>query len=356
MNILRRHFLKEFFKYFAVSVMIVITVSTVVEFFDRVDQFYMEEAPAYLIFKYLLMRAPGIILYAFPLSSLFSVLIVMGIASKNRETVAIKASGGSLKRFFSCFIVLGFFISLFAFVFGETVVPVATKEAGYIKNIRIQKKSYKIITRQKALWLKGTDGSLIRIDDFVEDENMILKTGIFSFDPSFGLKKRIEADEAEWLDGVWLLKNVTVYDFKEKTVRKHASLISTSLEEPKIFREVMKKPVEMSFMELHDYYSRLKKAGFKNPKYVVRLYEKIAYPLTNFVIIIFAAAIGLSSGWGGGVKAAGIGVLISIVYWLLYSVNMSLGMTDVLKPWLAPLITPFLFGIAGAVMYWRVKE
>ncbi len=336
--------------------MIVITISTVVEFFDRVDQFYEGEAPAYLIFKYLLMRAPGIILYALPLSSLFSVLIVLGIASKNRETVAIKASGGSLKRFFSCFIVLGFFISLIAFVFGETVVPLATKEAGYIKNIRIQKKSYKIITRQKALWLKGTDGSLIRIDDFVENENMILKTGIFSFDPSFGLKKRIEADEAEWLDGTWLLKNVTVFDFKEKTVKKHDSLTSTSLEEPKIFREVMKKPVEMNFMELHAYYSRLKKAGFKNPKYVVRLYEKIAYPLTNFVIIIFATAIGLSSRWGGGVKAAGIGVIISIVYWLLYSVNMSLGMTDVLKPWLAPMITPFLFGIAGAVMFWRVKE
>ncbi len=87
----------------------------------------------------------------------------------------------------------------------------------------------------------------------------------------------------------------------------------------------------MNFMELYTYYSRLEKAGFKNLKYTVRLYEKLAYPSINFVMIVFGIALALNSNWGGGIRAAGLGIIISIVYWLSYSVSISLGNTGMLQ-------------------------
>lgn len=356
MEILRRYFIREFFKFFMIVLVMVTAISTVMEFFDKIDEFYSGRSPLYLILQYFLMRTPGIILYALPFASLFSILIVLGIASKWRETVIIRASGTSLKKFFSCFLVLGVATSLFALLFGETVVPAATKKASYIRNVKVLGSSPRILHREEALWLKGPEGSLVRIDGFVEEGTRVLKTSIFSFDPSFGLEKRTEADEGEWVDGVWNLKNITVYDFRNKTVKKYESMITTSLEEPKIFRGEMKQPEEMSFMELHSYYSRLEKAGFKNVKQLVRLYEKLAYPAINFVMILFGVALALNTRWGGGVKAAGLGVIISVLYWLFYSISISLGITGILQPWLAPWIAPFLFGITGGIMYWRIKE
>ncbi|MDH4027555.1 MAG: LptF/LptG family permease [Nitrospirota bacterium] len=356
MKILRRHFIKEFFKFFMIVIVIVTVISTVMEFFDRVDKFYQGDAKGYLIAQYLMLRVPGVVLYSLPFASLFSILIVLGVASKWRETVVIRASGCSLKKFFSSFLVLGVLISLFAFVFGETIVPAATEKATYIRNVKILKRSQKIIRREKQIWLKGTDGSLIRIDSFAESGNRILKTSIFRFGPAFGLEERIEADEAEWKNGVWNLKGVTVFDFKGETVKDYDSMISTSLEEPEIFREEIKNPIEMNFLELHTYYSRLEKAGFKNLQYLVRLYEKLAYPAINFVMILFGISLALNTRWGGGVKAAGLGIIISIVYWLFYSISVSLGVTGVLKPWVASSLCPFLFGIAGSILYWRIKE
>jgi lipopolysaccharide export system permease protein len=328
----------------------------VIEFFDKVEEFYSKNPPVHLILQYLLLQSPKFLLYASPVASLFSILITIGIASKWRETIIIKASGSSIRKLFSYFLILGAFISLFTLIMGETIVPITTRKASWVRNTKILKRSPKITYREKALWLKGLDGSLIRIKDFVEDENRVLKASIFSFNPSFRLEKRIEADEAEWVNGAWRLKNVIVFDFVKGTTKRFDSFLTTALEEPKIFKEEMKKPEEMNFIELYAYYMRLEKAGFKNLKYIVRLYEKLAYPTINFIMILFGIALALNTKYGGGIRAAGLGIIVSVIYWLIYSISISLGNTSILPPWLAPWVGPLTFGITGCVMYLRIKE
>jgi lipopolysaccharide export system permease protein len=240
--------------------------------------------------------------------------------------------------------------------FGRNCCPGLNEKSCIDKKVKILKKEPKIIYREEALWLKGLDKSLIRIDGFIADENKVLKTSIFNFSPSFGLEKRIEADEAVWINGGWKLKNVTVFDFSNNSTKRYDSLISDAIEEPGIFREEIKKPQEMNFTELYSYYSRLEKAGFKNLKYVVRLYEKLSYPTINFIMALFGISLALNSRWGGGIKAAGFGVIVSVIYWLIYSTGISLGNIGILPPWVAPWICPVVFGVTGGLMYFNIKE
>lgn len=356
MNILRRYFFKEFFKFFIMILLGFTAISIVAEFFDKVNEFYDHPTPATVIVRYLLFQTPAVILYAMPFASLFSILITIGIASKWKEIVIIKASGSSTKRLFTGFLALGAIFTLLALLLGETLVPMAMERAAWIRKVEILKEPPKIIFREKALWLKGLDKSLIRIDGFVADEDRVLRISIFKFSPSFGLEKRIEADDASWKDGVWELRNATVFDLAENTIQKHDILISTALEEPAIFRDEMKKPEAMNFRELYTYYTRLEKAGFRNLKYVVRLYEKISYPMINFIMILFGISLSLHSKWGGGIKAAGIGVIASVIYWLIYSMSISLGNTGALPPSIAPWIGPAVFGITGGILYLRIRD
>ncbi|UCH81305.1 MAG: LptF/LptG family permease [Nitrospiraceae bacterium] len=356
MTTFRRYFITEFFKYFAVILICFTSISNVAEFLRLAGDFYDEKAPIHLIIQYLALQSPRVILYALPFASLFSILITLGIASKWRETTVIKASGGSIKRLFSCFLLIGILMMLSALILGETVVPEATRASAYIRKVKIMGQSPKIVYGKKHLWMRGLDGSLVRIEGFVEDENKVLKTSVFSFNDDFVFEKRIEANEAEWINDEWNLKDVKVYDFRNNSTKKYSSLKTESLEEPDIFREEIKKPNEMNFMELYSYYSRLEKAGFKNLKYIVRLYDKLAYPSINFVMILFGVALALHSKWGGGIRAAGLGVLVSVLYWMLYSFSLSLVNTGYLKPWLAPWVSPAVFCLAGSIMYMRIRE
>ncbi|MBI4848192.1 MAG: LptF/LptG family permease [Nitrospirae bacterium] len=356
MKILRKYFLKEFIRYLVILLLSFTSIAIVAEFFDKINEFYTHKAPAYLIGQYFLLQAPGVMLYALPFASLFSVLMTIGMASKWREVLIIKASGCSTKRLFSGFILIGIIFSLLALLLGETAVPVAARKAAWIRKVKILKESPRISLREGELWLKGIDKSLVRIDGFVADQNKILKTSIFSFNPSFVLEKRTEAAEAVWEDGVWKLKNVTVFDFSANTSKKYDSLISSAIEEPKMFDEEMKKPAEMNFAELYSYYTRLERAGFKNLRYAVRLYEKLSYPAINFIMVLFGVALALNSRLGGGIKSAGIGVLVSVAYWLIYSVSISLGNTGALPAWFAPWIGLIVFGITGSVLYLRIRD
>ncbi len=356
MTIFQKYYLKEFFRYFAIILLTFTSITIIAEFFDKAPEFYREKPPVILIIKYLLFQTPRSLLYALPFTSLFSILITIGISSKWSETIAIKASGCSTRKLFSSFLILGIIITLLALFIGETIVPAATSKAAWIRKVQILKESPRISHREDALWLKGLDGSLVRIAGFVEDESKILKTSIFSFNSSFGLEQRIEADSAEWINGKWDLKNVTIFNFQNNTSMKLVSLTTSAIEEPKIFREEIKTPDEMNFMELYTYYDRLENAGFKSVKNLVRLYEKLAYPTINFVMIIFGIALALNAKWGGGIKAAGLGVIASTIYWLIYSISISLGNTGILQPWLAPWISPALFGIVGCYLYLQIQE
>jgi lipopolysaccharide export system permease protein len=320
MSILLRYYVKEFFKYFFLILLGMTALLLVAEFFDKMDEFYAKKSPVHIVFQYLLHRAPKPLLLVTPIASLLSILFTVGIASKWRETVAIRAAGGSLKKLFSFFLLMGLMISV------------------------------------GALWVKGFDGSLVRIENFVEDRNKILRISIFSFTPDFALGRRIEAQEAEWIDGRWELKNATVFSFKENTTAKHEKLVFTALEEPKIFKDEMRKPDEMNFYELYSYYKRLENAGFKNLKYIVELYGKLAYPTVNFIMIIFGVALALNTKLGGGLRAAGLGLIVIIGYWLILSICLALGNTGLIYPELAPWISPALFGISGWYMFRRIKE
>jgi lipopolysaccharide export LptBFGC system permease protein LptF len=115
MNILIRYFLKEFFKYFIIIILTFTAISIVAEFFDKASEFYTSKPSVILIVQYLLLQTPRVILYALPFASMFSILITIGIASRWRETVIIKAAGSSTKKIFSCFLVLGGIITILAF-------------------------------------------------------------------------------------------------------------------------------------------------------------------------------------------------------------------------------------------------
>jgi lipopolysaccharide export system permease protein len=365
MSILLRYYVKEFFKYFFLILLGMTALLLVAEFFDKMDEFYAKKSPVHIVFQYLLHRAPKPLLLVTPIASLLSILFTVGIASKWRETVAIRAAGGSLKKLFSFFLLMGLMISVLVLLIGETLAPLATRKAASIRNTKILNKSPKIIYKEGALWVKGFDGSLVRIENFVEDRNKILRISIFSFTPDFALGRRIEAQEAEWIDGRWELKNATVFSFKENTTAKHEKLVFTALEEPKIFKDEMRKPDEMNFYELYSYYKRLENAGFKNLKYIVELYGKLAYPTVNFIMIIFGVALALNTKLGGGLRAAGLGLIVIIGYWLILSICLALGNTGLIYPEgntgliypeLAPWISPALFGISGWYMFRRIKE
>ena len=128
------------------------------------------------------------------------------------------------------------------------------------------------------------------------------------------------------------------------------------LESPGLFAEELKTPDEMGIYELYRYIQRLKTAGFNNIKLIVDLNSKISFPLINIFMMLLGMALSSRAKKGGGLVTAGLGLLISLFYWLGFTFSLSIGYAGIIPPVLAAWAVPFLFGTLAVYLFLETPE
>lgn len=359
MKIVQRHYLREFLKLLGVIATGLALIFSILELIDKIDDFAPGKLMVSGIFYYVFLNLPKYLLYLLPMSVLICSLFTFSQASRNKELIVIKASGGRLKSILSPFIVMGLFFSLFVFVVGEVVVPDFSERSLEFKK-KFMNKGDKLTFKEGTIWLRGTDGSLVRIELYIPEKKIAKGISIFTIGTET-LRKRIQAEEAEWssgagTEGIWKLKEVLIYDIEEKKIVATSEMGYPYLESPDFFVKGIKKPEEMGIIELRRYTERLKAAGIRDSRLTVDLYSKISYPLSNLFMMILGISLSVMGLSRGGLFAAGLGIFISFAYWLLYTLMLSMGYTGVLPPAIATWIVPIIFGMVAAYVFRKIPE
>ena len=359
MLIIQKHYLKEFFKLFALICAGVASIFSILDLIDKIDDFMPGRPSLEGLFMYAFFNFPKYLLYLLPAAILVCSLFIFSQASRNREIVVIRATGGRLRSLFQPFIFYGMLLTIVAFLIGEVVVPDFSTRSSELKN-SLKKKDKKLTFQEGTLWLRATDGSPVRIELYIPEKKLATGVSIFVTEKD-SLKERIEAEEAEWQavqssNGIWRLKNVTIYDIKAGEVSNEAMVDYPYLESPDFFSEGIKKPEEMGIGELYRYTERLRRAGFRNTKLLVDMNKKVSYPFINFFMMLFGISLSMRSRIGGGLFAAGLGLLISALYWFAYTMMLSLGYAGVVPPVVAAWLAPLVFGVVTVYLFMKIQE
>ncbi len=359
MLIIQRHYIKEFFKLLSLIGTGLALIFSILDLIDKIDEFMPGRPSIESLLLYIMFNFPKYLLYLLPVAMLTCSLFVFSQASRNRELVAIKAVGGKLKAIFYPFVISGILVTVFAFITGEVVVPDFSRRSNELKST-IKNKDKKLLFKEGTLWLRSTDGSPVRIELYIPEMKLAKGVSIFVFREDL-LRERIEAEGAEWKEvqsskGIWRLKNVIVYNIIDKKITNVQELDYPYLESPDFFSERIKKPEEMGIGELYRYVERLKRAGFRNTKLVVDLNSKVSYPLINLFMMLLGISLSMRSRFGGGLFAAGLGLLISTLYWVVYTVTLSMGYAGIVPAAIAAWMVPAAFGIATGFLFKNIQE
>jgi lipopolysaccharide export system permease protein len=351
--------MKEFFRLLGVLSLGIAMVFSLIDLVGKIDDVSEGRLDFVDLFAYAAYNLPKYLYYLLPMSLLICSLFVFNQASRNRELTILRASGARLKNIFLPFVFLGILFSFVGFVIGEVVMPYTSDRSLEIKQKNEEDKD-KYAFKEGTLWLRGLENSLIKIDFYMPEEKLAKGVSIFKNEDSI-LKQRIEAKEARWipegnLNGVWILKDVTLYDLEQGTVSNLPEMDYPYLESPDFFNRSIKKPENMGMSELYQYIQRMKSAGFKDTKLTVTLNSKLSYPLTSFFMLLIGISLAVKSGVGGGLIAAGIGIFISFLYWLSYTLMLSMGYAQVIDPILATWIVPILCGAIGIYLFHKIPE
>ncbi|MCL4491041.1 MAG: LptF/LptG family permease [Nitrospirae bacterium] len=367
MLIIQKLYIKEFLKTLVILSLGISLIFSIIGFIDKIDDFMPHNPPAKLLFQYILLAIPKYLHYLMAMATLLSGLFIFSQAIKRREIVVIKAASGKMKRILMPFVAIGVILTLFGFALGELVVPVTSKKIRSIKS-RITQKKKEITFKEGTLYMRGKDGSIVRIALYLPDQNISKGVSIYKFDKD-GLKERIDAETGEWEGSTWKLKKALVYDIANGKAVEVPEVVYPYIESPKIFQEDMWSVEEMTLPELIKYQRRLNDAGFKNIKLTVDISSRLSYPLINLFMLLLGISLSIGgeqqafqkilhtkSQTHGGIIAAGLGLFISLVYWFGYSMFLSLGYAGAIPPAIAPWIVPSVFSILSLYLYSQIPE
>jgi lipopolysaccharide export system permease protein len=371
MKLLQRYYLKEYLKLFTVVAFGLGLVFSLMDLINKIDDFIPHGPSVFDLFLYPALNLPQYLLYLTPVAALMSGLFVFGQAGRRRETIAIRAAGGGIKALLMPFIYMGILFSIAAFLIGEFAVPDLSRKAHMLRNT-LSRKENLLSFKEGGVWLRKKD-AIIRIDLLLSGSRVMKGVSIMRIQNDM-LTERIEAESAEWRPalrpftagsgsametgekGAWYLKNVTSYDIKTGVITKSGELKSNLINSPDIFREDTQKPEEMNVQDLMAYTKRLRNAGFRNTKLIVDLQSRISYPLINLIMLVLGIALAARGVVGGGLVTAAVGIFISLLYWVMYTLSLSMGYTGIFPPAVAAWLVPALFGIMAFYLFRTIPE
>jgi lipopolysaccharide export LptBFGC system permease protein LptF len=141
---------------------------------------------------------------------------------------------------------------------------------------------------------------------------------------------------------------------EERSYRSIPSM-SLGLEPPSYFATEQPDPIRMTYRQLRYYIADLRTSGFNVLDYEVALHRKISFPWVTVIMMLIAVPFGVTTGRKGAMFGIGLGVALSLGYWVTMSVFIAIGQGGAIAPLLAAWAPNFLFGAAAVYLLLTVR-
>ncbi len=269
MKILTRYLAREFTQNFFLGLGAFAATYLIVEFFERINAFMVNQATLPMMAAYFLNKIPGILYQVSAPAILLAAIVTLGHMSRHNEIMAMKAGGVGLTQItvpilgvavLICFAVLGI---------SEFIMPETNQNVRALRDLIIHKKKTIVTFKQSQIWIHSHQ-AIYNIQLYNPEKNILEGITIYRLDPGFNLTERVDARSAHWEQGQWVFSEASVTRFPPDgfpTRRNYPRLVLTLPETPNDFRIAEKDPEEMNYRQLRDYVHKIEKDGYNSSKY-----------------------------------------------------------------------------------------
>lgn len=305
--------------------------------------------------KLMLLQMPGLIVITLPMAMLLAALLGFGRLSGDSEIVALFAGGISLYRIAIPVIIMSVGVTAASFVLNEVIAP---------KTNSSHEQIYQEITKQPTSSTKPF---------FVIDASDGVTSSVFYVKGGFD----VQSESLRDIDMIRYMNNdAAVFIHAERAVRKtenkwvfmdgytqnlgsaanNAILTfrESKTEEVKINKTpdqlalYQKKHDQLSFAQLRDYIAMLQDEGADVNELRVRLYQKIALPMTSLIFALIGTPLGLRPHRSSSAVGLGLAIVIIFAYWIFMHYMTILGNNGTVSPATASFM-PTLVGLVAGI-------
>ena len=363
-NTLDRYILREFLKILTLVLVSTAALFIIVDYTDISGDIRANHIPMHIVGAYYRFLIFQILNYTLPISVLVSTLVTFGIFSKNNEVTAFKSGGMSLYRAALPIVGIALAISFLAYLQLDYVLPYSNQRVEELRNrIKAKRNATRTVAtpHQQKLWFLGKGRYIINFLAYDRDEKELSQVQVFEFHPTkFRLTRRVYAEHARW-DGVgWVFSNGWMRSFGDDGSSSTLAPITRPLrlyysERPEDFATEARAPDQMTFAQLRRYIEAIRKSGYAAEELSVKLYTKTSWPFISTVMALIALPFAFRIGKRGALYGVGIGLILGILYWMIFAVFTKFGEVGNLPAVLSAWSANILFAIAAVYLFLNVE-
>lgn len=359
MKIIDRYVSRNFLLVLIGSVIAFISIFVILNLTEHLEDFIDQDAPLIAAVLYYIYFVPYMAILTLPVAGLLASLFTMGGLVRSNELLALKASGISTFRPISSVVILSLFVSVAAFVIGETVVPRANEAKEMIWNRYITKSGSVSRTNIINRTLDLGEGRILFVQRYNTQEQLALDVTLAETS-GIHVRRLLQAARMKYLpeEQLWLFDGAIerIWEDGREIYMEHASL---KQDLPHLSPEEMaarrKDPEEMGYAELHDFVSRGLARGRDVTRALVDLNMKVSLPFANLVIVLFGSALAAVRRRTGLAVGFTTSVFICFIYYGFMEAGRAFGYNGNLPPTLAAWAGNITFGLLGLFFLRRAR-
>lgn len=342
MRTLSRYIGFEIIKGSAVSIAVLLTVYNFVTFSDELDDLGKGNYGLKQIFEYLALTSPRNFYELMPSAALIGTLFTLGAFGSHRELLAMRLAGASLFRLIRAVLQAGAVLVIVAILVGELIAPDSERSAQLLKASALKKQL--AMKTKYGFWMRDANTFInVRTFGIGQDFGGI---SIYEFEDDHRLLEASHAEQAEFINGLWHLKNLNKTQFKNDRITAGTEVEATleELLDPELLAIVVVKPENLSILGLVKYVDFLKQNGQRSQPFEVALWSRLANPFATLIMVFIALPFVFRLGrvMNTGQRIV-VGVLIGLGFNLFDRTFSHLGLVYDLNPVFAAVFPAGLF-------------
>ena len=361
MRLLDRHILKELIGPFLFGVAAFTSLMFAGKELFKITELVAEyHAPLGKAAELMLLHLPSLVVLTLPMAMLLAALLGFGRLSGDSEVVALFASGVNLYRIAVPVILMAVVVTALSFTLNEVVAPKTNSEH---ERILTELKGEPLTSDRPHSWFDTESGQLKTVycvGGYNASTRTLRDVTVTRFRNNRPVAM-VYGKEAVWKDEQWsftsgfgkiLAPGQTGTVPFERSEIKEIKINKT----PEQLALYQKKYDQLSFSQLREYIRMLQSEGADVKEDRVRLYQKIALPLTSLIFALIGTPLGIRPHRSSSAMGLGLAIVIIFAYWILMHYMTILGNNGTVSPAAASFIPTFAGGAVGIALIIRAAK
>lgn len=289
---LPRYFARTFFIWFSVFLGSITSIIVLFDFSELLRRSSDKKAITFdIIAKMTLLKLPSMLEILLPFIVLFAAMFALWRLNRQNEIAVTRSAGLSIWQMISPFMMVALLIGLFDLCVMNSLSTSLASKYELMDSELFKNKKGGISISKTGIWLRysyETGPIVLRVGHINVDEKVLSGLTILEYDDKDGLKVRIDAETATFVDGGLLLGKAWIFPYRSEPIFHDHLPYKTALSLSHI-QDNKRDPETISFWDLPAFIDLLDESGLSSTKYRLHYQSLLARVIWLLSMVLLAA-------------------------------------------------------------------